>query len=95
MPEPCQFLFLESCLKQFLWTHKEVDRAPHPVSGLVLQGDAEKFPHALGFGSLYPFVRVSKLGPCFTFIKEDGVDKSFVQLKVACEAKGVVSTDLV
>ena len=31
-----------------MWTHKEVDLAPHPVFGLVLPlGDAEKFPHAL------------------------------------------------
>ena len=42
--------------KRFLWTHKEVDLAPHPVVGLVLQvGDTEKFPHALGFESVDPF----------------------------------------
>ena len=29
---------------------QEVDLAPHPVGGLVLQvGDTERFPHALGF----------------------------------------------
>ena len=37
MPEPCKFPFLDTCLKRFLWTHKEVDLAPHPVVGLVLQ----------------------------------------------------------
>ena len=36
-PEPCQFPCLDSCQKRSLWTHKEVDRAPHPVDGLVLQ----------------------------------------------------------
>ena len=43
--EPCKFLSLDSCQKRFLWTHKEVDLAPHQVVGLVLQvEDAEKFP---------------------------------------------------
>ena len=43
MPEPCKFPSLDSCQKRFLWTHKEVDLAPHPVVGLVLQiGDTEK-----------------------------------------------------
>ena len=37
MPEPCKFPSLDSCQKVFLWTHKEVDHAPHPVVGLVLQ----------------------------------------------------------
>ena len=50
MPEPCKFPSLDSRLKRFLWNHKEVDLAPHPIVGLVLQvGDAEKFPRALGF----------------------------------------------
>ena len=52
----------------------------HPVVGLVLQvGDAEKFPQALGFESLDPFLRVSEQGPCFTAIEEDGDDKRFVK----------------
>ena len=39
--------------------HKDVDRAPHPVVGLVLQvGDAEKCPQAPGFENLDPFFRV-------------------------------------
>ena len=45
MPEPCKFPPLDSCQKRFLWTHKEVDLAPHPVVGLALQvGETEKFP---------------------------------------------------
>ena len=70
--EPCKFPSLDSCQKKFLWTHKEVDLAPQPVVGLVLQvGDAEKFPQALGYERLDPFYRVSKQGPCFTTIDED------------------------
>ena len=50
MPKPCKFPSLDSCQKMFLWTHKEVDLASHPVIGLMLQvGDAEKFLRALGF----------------------------------------------
>ena len=61
LPEPCKFPSLESCQKRFLWTHKEVDLAPHPVIRLVPQvGDAEKFPQAFGFESLDPFFTVSK-----------------------------------
>ena len=47
----------------------------HPDIGLELQvGDAEKFPQALGFENLDPFLRVTKQGPCFTAIEEDGGD---------------------
>ena len=50
---------IDSCQKRFLWTHKEVDLAPHPVIGLVLQArDMEKFPHAFGFERLDSFFRV-------------------------------------
>ena len=88
-PEPCKSL--ASCQKRFLCTHKEADLALHPVVGLVLQvGDAEKFPQALDFESLDPFfLRVSKQGPCFTAIEENGGDKRLVQLELACEADGV------
>ena len=34
MPEPCKFSSLDSCWKRFLWTHKEVELASHPVVGL-------------------------------------------------------------
>ena len=37
IPEPCKFPSLDSCRKRFLWAHREVDLAPHPVIGLVLQ----------------------------------------------------------
>ena len=51
------------------------------VVGLVLQvGDAEKFPQAHGFEGLDPFLRVSKQGPRFTALEEDGGDKRLVEL---------------
>ena len=72
----------------------EVDLAPHPVVDLVLQvEDTEKFPQTLGFESLDPFFRVSKQGPCFTTMEEDGGDKRFVELELACEANGVAPPD--
>ena len=41
--------------KRFLWTHKEVDIAPYPVIGRMLQvGDTEKCSHAHGFVSPPP-----------------------------------------
>ena len=84
MPKPCRFLSLDWCQKRFLWTHKEVDLPPHPLVGLVLQvGDAEKFPHALGFEGLDPFFRMSKQGPCFIANEEDGGDERLVQLEPA------------
>ena len=43
LPEPCQFPSLHSCHRRFLLARKEVDLAPYPVVGLVLQvGDATK-----------------------------------------------------
>ena len=64
---------LDSCQKRFLWTHKGVDLAPHTVVGLVLLvGDVEKFPQALGFEGLDPFLKASKQSPCFTAIEDDG-----------------------
>ena len=93
--QPCKFLSIDSFQKRFLWTHEEVDLALHPDAGLMLQvGDAEKFPQMLGFESLDPFFwRVSKQGPCFTAIKEDGSDKRLIQVELACEADGVASPD--
>ena len=56
IPHPCKFPFLDSSQKRFLWTHNEVDLAPHPVVGPVLQvGDAKKLPQALSFEGLDPF----------------------------------------
>ena len=76
MPEPGRFPSLDSCQKRFLWTHKEADLALHPVVGLVLQvGETEKFPQALGFGSLDASSRVSERGSCLTATGKDGSDK--------------------
>ena len=55
MPKPCKFPSLDTCQKRLQWTHKEVYLALHPAVGLVLQGDMEKFCHALDFESLDPF----------------------------------------
>ena len=94
MPEPCKFPSFDSYHKRFLWTHKEVDLAPHPVIGLVLQvGDAETFPQAIGFKSLDPFSKVSKQGPCFTAVEEDESCRRLVQLELACRADGVAPPD--
>ena len=95
MPETCRFPSLDSCQKGFMWTHKEVDLAPHPVVGLVLQvGDTEKFPQTLGFKAwILFFFRVSKQGPCFTAIEEDGGDKRLIELELACEADAVALAD--
>ena len=80
--EPCKFPSPDSCQKRFFWTYKRVDLAPHSVVGLMLQvGDAEKFHQTLGFKSLDPFFRVSKQGPCFTAMEEDGGDKRLVELE--------------
>ena len=94
MPEPCKFTSLDSCQKGFLWTHKGVDLALHPVTGLVIQGgDAEKFPHALGFESLDAFFPVSKQGRCFTATDEDESDKRLSQPELACKAESVALPD--
>ena len=91
MPAPCKFSSPDSCQKRFLWTHKEVDLAPHPVVGHELQvGDAEKFPQAPGLESLDPFFKVRKLVPCLTAIEEDGGDKKLVELELACFKKVIL-----
>ena len=76
MPEPCKLPSPYSRQKRFLWHHKEVDLAPQPVVGLVLQvGDTQNFPYALGFEeSLDTFFGFSKRDPCFTAIEEGGGD---------------------
>ena len=90
MPEPGTFPSLGTCQKSFLWTHKDIGLALHPLGGRVLQvGDAKKFYQALGFESLGPFFTVSMQVPCFTAIEEDGGDKRLVQLELVCEADGV------
>ena len=58
MQEPSKFLFLDSCQKRFLWTHKEVDLALHPVIGPLLQvKGAKKFPQSLGFHVSEPLTK--------------------------------------
>ena len=90
MPEPCKLPSLGSCQKRFLWTHKEVDLAPHQVIGFVLQvGGVEKFPQALGFEGPDPFSKGSKQGPSFTATEEDDSDNRLVRLEFACEADDV------
>ena len=69
-----------SCQKRFLWTHKKVDLALHPVVGLVLQ---------VGDTDMHFFSRVSKQDPYFTVLEEDGTYKRLVELELACENDGV------
>ena len=84
MSESCEFPSLDICQKRFLWTHKEVDLAPYPVVGLVLQvGHVEKFPQALGCESLDPVLRVSEQGPYLKAIEEDEGGKRRMQLELA------------
>ena len=94
MPEPFKFPSLDSCHKRFLWTHKGTGLAPHLVVGLVLQvGDAEKFPHALGFESLDAFFfspRISRVSPYLRAVVEDEGDK---RLGFVSEADGVAPPD--
>ena len=81
----------DSCQKKFLWTHKGVDLAPHPVVGLVLQVGAQmlrSFPR-LSVSKVWILFSASKQGPCFTAIEEDGGDKSLVKLELNCKADGV------
>ena len=40
------------------------------------------------------FFSVSKQGPCFTAVEEDGGDERLVQLELVCEADGVAPPDL-
>ena len=65
MPEPCGFLSLDSWQKWFLSADEEVNRAPHPVIGLVLylKHIMDTFPQALSLESLDLFLGVSKQGP--------------------------------
>ena len=63
MSEPCKFPSLVNCQKRFLWTHREVDLAPHSVAGLALEvGDTETFPQALGSEGLEPFSQSQQAG---------------------------------
>ena len=64
MPEPCKSPLLDSCQKRFLWSHREIDLASHPVVCLVLQvEDGEKFSQERGFESLDLFSSFSPPPP--------------------------------
>ena len=66
-----------------MWTHKEVDLAPHPVVGLVFQvRETEKFARAFCFESLGPFFRVSEQGPSFTAFDEDGDGNRLIKFEL-------------
>ena len=103
MTRPCKFPSLNSYQKRLLWTHKEVDLVSNQAVGLVVEvGDAGNFPQAFGLESLisflsvcffFSFSTVSKQGPCFTTVEEDGGEKRLVQLKLACEADGTAPPD--
>ena len=41
------------------------------------------------------YFRVSKQGPCFTAVEEDGGDKRLVELELAFKADGVAPSDSV
>ena len=56
-------------------------------------GGTEKFLHAFGFESLDLLFRVSKQGPCFTAVEEDGGDKRLVELELGYKADGVALPD--
>ena len=95
MPEPCEPPSLDRCQKWFLWTHQEVDLAPIPVVGLVLQvRDAKKFLQVLGFENLDRFLRVNKHGPCLmcTAIEEDGGNKRAV---IVTKLMALVSSSMI
>ena len=77
-PEPCKFPSLDSCQKRFLWTPKDVDHAR--TQSLVLYYKQPRRCRDVSSGtfcvrSLDPFYRVSKQGPCFTAVEEDGCDE--------------------
>ena len=81
MPEPSKFPSLGSCENRFLWTSKDVDPAPHPVVGLVLQGgDTEKsfLMHLISKA----WILFSESASSFTAIQEDGGDKRLVELEL-------------
>ena len=75
-----------------------IDLSPDPVFGLALQvADEEKFPLALGFESLDPFL--SQQTQFIFFFSQPyrrmGVTTDFLELKLACEADDVPPLDTV
>ena len=91
--DPCKVPSFHSCQKRFLWNQKKVGLAPHPVVGLVLQvGVTENFLRHL-VSKAWILVSVSKQGPSFTTIEEDGGDKRLLELELICESDDVAPPD--
>ena len=61
-----------------------------PVVGFVVQAGDAVFFQALGFKCLDLFFPVSKQGPCFTAIEEDGGNKRLVQLEGGLQHGGQI-----
>ena len=92
MPKTCKFPFLDSYQKMFLWTHKEVYLAPHPVVGLVLQvGDAGKFLQALGFESLDPLFQSHQSTPTADGRPRSASDARIFRVPRVCSQEEVLS----
>ena len=72
-----------------MWASKESNLGMHPVFGLVFSVRDVEFSQAFGLKSIIP--SVSRRGPCFTILGEDGDDRRFIQLNLACEAESVAS----
>ena len=92
MPELCEFPSLDSCPKRSLSTHKGPCFALGRWS-CAPSGRREKFPQALGFERLIPYLRVRKPCPASMAIKKDGDDKGLIQLGLVCKAGDVASPD--
>ena len=93
-PNHASFWLLTVARQRFLWTHKEVDLVPRPVIGLVLQvGDNSVVSSGIWVRKSAFFFSVSKQGPCFTTVEEDGGDKRHVELEFACKAYRVAPLD--
>ena len=79
-----------------MWAYKTVDLVPHPVVAFVFQVEnAERFPRALGFESLDPFLRVSKQISCITAKEKNKGAKRIVHFEFACEGARVTTPDFV
>ena len=76
VPEPCKFPSLDSCQKRFLWIHKEVDLAPHPVVGdnSALHNEEEKM------AATTP--RLQQQGPLLPTLQRKGREDPVIQLRL-------------
>ena len=88
------FISWQLCQERFLWIHKEVELAAHPVVGRTPGRRCREVSSCTCFRkSGSSIIRVSKQGTCFTAIKEDGGNKRRVQFELACKADGVAPPD--